>query len=206
MELAAWQESRPTILLLDNVDQHMASVLALSSAAVGESDVVRIVYTSQVPLGVAGECVWRVPQIACNSERVPRLHDSTSEALLLFSLHGGRLPMSDIARKAALRDIDILVDEASGLPLAAVLTAFASRRVTRWSRTALEKLIWGRTRSSDADFHGSPGDLAASLDVPLGALAERHESLAKAYSMTAKRNAESRQSTDSWTDVLETDV
>lgn len=187
--LAESSRGKSVIMYLDNVDANMARVLLLISVLAGASDNIRIVYTSQLPLGIAGEQVWQVPPIAMGGEYALLSSSGISETLQLFTAYGGFLPLDDPGRRAAIRDIELLVDGAHGLPLAAVLLAIASRQIRRWSRTALEELIWGRRHCPDPEDHERSSDWVTPLEVPERMLAERHKSLTMANNISAKRSS-----------------
>lgn len=180
---------KSVIMLLDNVDPYRESIRTLVKALVGESGHMRVVYASQLPLRVAGERVWRVPQLADGRMRLASTFMDTSEATLTFTSHGGRLPLNDSDRLTALNDIEGLVSDAGGLPLAAVLLAFASRQTERWSRTVLAELIWDvGHRCFTPKKRETSQDSVAQLVLPSWVIAERHESLFKASNVSAARS------------------
>jgi predicted ATPase/DNA-binding CsgD family transcriptional regulator len=140
---------RECILVLDNCE-HLVSPAAeaarrLLSAAPG----LRIVATSRVPLGVAGEAVWRL-------DALPSV-----EAIELFAQRAAAAAPGFHIAPANAGAVETICERLDGMPLALELVAPRLRvsSVQELAKTALEQLAGDAPY--DMDRHGSLGAVAA---------------------------------------------
>jgi predicted ATPase/DNA-binding CsgD family transcriptional regulator/DNA-binding XRE family transcriptional regulator len=121
--LAAALASGRRLLLLDGAERVADQVSELSSELLAAVPELRVVVTSRVVLGLAGEVCWTVPPLACPSMAAGASDIAASDAVQLFTARASeRLPdfrASDIAPHA----IAELCRRLDGLPLAIELIA-----------------------------------------------------------------------------------
>ncbi len=121
--LAAALATGPKLLLLDGAERLADQVSELSIELLAAVPELRVVVTSRVVLGIAGEVCWTVPPLECPSVAAGASVIAASDAVQLFMARASeRLPdfrASDIAPHA----IAELCRRLDGLPLAIELIA-----------------------------------------------------------------------------------
>ena len=121
--LAAALAAAPKLLLLDGAERLADQVAELASELLAAVPELRVVVTSRVVLGIAGEVCWTVPPLECPSVAAGASDIAASDAVQLFMARASeRLPdfrASDVAPHA----IAELCRRLDGLPLAIELIA-----------------------------------------------------------------------------------
>ena len=121
--LTAALAAAPKLLLLDGAERIASQVADLAGELLAASPEVRLVVTSRVVLGIAGEVCWTVPPLDCPSVAAGASDIAASDAVQLFMARASeRLPdfrATDIAPHA----IAELCRRLDGLPLAIELIA-----------------------------------------------------------------------------------
>ena len=165
--------ARAGLLVLDNME-HLAgpvSTAAIEGWLTAAPDL-RILVTSRVPLGVAGEEQHAVPGLGLPVDDEPATV-ATSPSGALFLARAAMLDAAPDLRGSGARDLAGVLRRLDGIPLAIELAAGRSRVLT--PSALLQRLdepsTLARERSDGPDRHGS---LAAVLDLTL-ALLQRHE-------------------------------
>jgi predicted ATPase/DNA-binding CsgD family transcriptional regulator/DNA-binding XRE family transcriptional regulator len=121
--LAASLAAAPKLLLLDGAERLAEHVAELSRELLAAVPEIKLVVTSRVVLGIAGEVCWTVPPLDCPSVAAGASDIAASDAVQLFMARAAeRLPdfrASDVAPHA----IAELCRRLDGLPLAIELIA-----------------------------------------------------------------------------------
>ncbi len=121
--LTAALAAAPKLLLLDGAEGIAAQVAELAGELLAAAPEIRLVVTSRVVLGIAGEVCWSVPPLDCPSVAAGASDIAASDAVQLFMARASeRLPdfrAADIAPHA----IAELCRRLDGLPLAIELIA-----------------------------------------------------------------------------------
>ena len=120
--LAALQ-GRPALLLLDGAEHHRGQVAQLAGELLASVSGLRMIVTSRVVLGIAGEVCWAVPPLECPSVTSGAPEIAASDAVRLFIARASdRLPgfsAADVPPHA----VGELCRRLGGLPLAIELIA-----------------------------------------------------------------------------------
>jgi predicted ATPase/DNA-binding CsgD family transcriptional regulator/DNA-binding XRE family transcriptional regulator len=121
--LTAALAAAPKLLLLDGAERIAGQVAELAGELLAAAPEIRLVVTSRVVLGIAGEVCWSVPPLDCPSVAAGASDIAASDAVQLFMARASeRLPdfrATDIAPHA----IAELCRRLDGLPLAIELIA-----------------------------------------------------------------------------------
>jgi predicted ATPase/DNA-binding NarL/FixJ family response regulator/DNA-binding XRE family transcriptional regulator len=121
--LTAALAAAPKLLLLDGAERIAGQVAELAGELLAAAPEIRLVVTSRVVLGIAGEVCWSVPPLDCPSVAAGASDIAASDAVQLFMARASeRLPdfrAADIAPHA----IAELCRRLDGLPLAIELIA-----------------------------------------------------------------------------------
>jgi predicted ATPase/DNA-binding CsgD family transcriptional regulator len=111
------------VLLLDAAEHLAGEVRALLDRVFAAATPVRVLATSRVPLGVAGEQVWPVPPLRLPDPGLPRVEAEQADAVRLLVTRcrerAAALPGGD----AGWRDLVALCRRLDGLPVALELAA-----------------------------------------------------------------------------------
>lgn len=124
---------RDGVVFLDTCEHVVASLRALPRAVVARADALRILATSQVPLGMRGETVWRVPGLALPKDAAgappgaaARAGDGEaagSDAVRFFVARAREHSPGFAADGAVLADVAEICRRLDGIPLALGLAA-----------------------------------------------------------------------------------
>jgi predicted ATPase/DNA-binding CsgD family transcriptional regulator/DNA-binding XRE family transcriptional regulator len=168
----SWREStlaalrgRPGLLLLDGAEHYREEVAGLVGELLAAAPGLRIMVTSRVILGVAGEVCWAVPPLDCPSVAAGAREIAASDAVRLFiGRASDRLPgfsAADVPPHA----VGELCRRLGGLPLAIELIA-------GWVGTlSVREILQKRVTLLEYDPPGAPGSrkladvLRASYDL-----------------------------------------
>jgi len=146
---------QPGLVVFDNCEHVVTGAAALATRLLDSADGVRLLATSQQPLGLDGEAVWRVGPLAAGDEAAPAVELFRTR---MFERTGKRMDATYLADAVAICG---LVD---GLPLAVEL---AAARAALLSVPEVRRLLVDRFRVlADAKSAG-PGhhrSLRAALD------------------------------------------
>jgi predicted ATPase len=117
--------AKSALLILDNCEHLIEAAAELAAALIGGCGYVRILATSREPLGISGECVYKLPLLSVppSNLRLDAARAASYDAVALF-----------VARARAVRDVFRLTDDnAARLPPSAG-SLMASRWQSSWRR------------------------------------------------------------------------
>src|SRR5579859_236853 len=113
----------PVLLLVDRAEEHRAELGALLGELLPAAPGLRVLVTSRVILGIAGEVCWAVPPLDCPAVTASADDVSSRDAVRLFGARAAeRLPGFTITG-ASSRAVGELCRRLGGLPLAIELIA-----------------------------------------------------------------------------------
>jgi predicted ATPase/DNA-binding CsgD family transcriptional regulator len=121
--VAAALAAAPRLIVLDGAEHLRDAVAALAGRLLGSVAGLRIVVTSRVVLGVAGEVCWTVPPLDCPSAAAGVSDIATSDAVRLFIDRAHARMPSFTSADVAPHAIAELCRRLDGLPLAIELIA-----------------------------------------------------------------------------------
>ncbi|TDW21270.1 BTAD domain-containing putative transcriptional regulator [Kribbella kalugense] len=119
--LAAVMGSR--LLVLDNCEQVIEDVAALTDRLLAAAPGLRVLATSREPLGLAGEVVWTVPPLDVPSPSSGVEAASTCSAVQLFVTRAAAASRGFALTDETLTDVAVLCRRLDGIPLALELAA-----------------------------------------------------------------------------------
>jgi predicted ATPase/DNA-binding SARP family transcriptional activator len=119
--LAAVMGSR--LLVLDNCEQVIEDVAALTDRLLAAAPGLRVLATSREPLGLAGEVVWSVPPLDVPSPASGLEAVSTCSAVQLFVTRAAAASRGFAPTDETLADVAVLCRRLDGIPLALELAA-----------------------------------------------------------------------------------
>jgi predicted ATPase/DNA-binding winged helix-turn-helix (wHTH) protein len=128
--LEVYLRDRAMLLVLDNCERAVTGVAHLVPALLQSAPGLRVLTTSRVLLGVAGEIHLEVPPLAVPAEGATTDDVRASPAVRLFAERSGLAASTADLDAAALRPIAELCRFAEGLPLAIEVAASAARSLS----------------------------------------------------------------------------
>jgi predicted ATPase/DNA-binding CsgD family transcriptional regulator len=113
--LLRWLRGREALVVFDNCEHLRATVGALASELLDACPRLRVLTTSRIPLGIAGEVAWRIPSL------------SLSASMQLFEERAAAVQPGFHIEAAAAVAIQRICERLDGLPLAIELAATRAR-------------------------------------------------------------------------------
>jgi non-specific serine/threonine protein kinase len=127
--VTGWLQSRRLLLVLDNCEHLVAASAAFAQAALLASPGVRILATSQEPLGVPGEVLWRLPMLpAPDLQALPAPERLTDYAAVrLFAERARAVHPGFVLTPENAPAVARIAQRLDGMPLAIELAAARAR-------------------------------------------------------------------------------
>ncbi len=167
---------RAAVLIILDSAEHLAQALALPLAElISQTQAVRILVTSQVPLGIAGETVYRLAVLSTPDASVPLEQAAHYGAVALFAQRVAALDRRFELSAANLALVTQICRRLDGIPLAIEL---AAARLPALGLSALLEGLNNRFRllkSSAAQLEARHGALHTAFDWSYGLLSESEQ-------------------------------
>ncbi len=161
------------VLLLDAAEHLAGEVRALLDRVFAAVTPVRVLATSRVPLGVAGEQVWPVPPLRLPDPGLPRFEAEQADAVRLLVTRSRERAAALPGGDAGWRDLVALCRRLDGLPVALELAA-------GWLSTLTPGQLLGRLGDGTGPLAGPAQrpDLRSTIEWSAGLLATPDRALA----------------------------
>lgn len=111
------------LLVLDNCEQVIEVVAALTDRLLAAAPGLRVLATSREPLGLAGEVVWSVPPLEVPSPSLSAEAVSECSAVQLFATRAAGASRGFALTDETVADVAVLCRRLDGIPLALELAA-----------------------------------------------------------------------------------
>ncbi len=164
-ELERRLRDRPTLLVLDNAEHVVDATAQVVTALLTRCPDARALVTSQRPLAVPGEVVWRVPALDMPDEaaRVTLANLERYDAPRLFLARAREARPGMAVDQRAVDDITSICRELDGMPLALELAAARLRTLPleAVARSVNEITRWSSGRNAPLSRHAT---LRASIE------------------------------------------
>ena len=130
-ELVRRLRGKRTLLVLDNAEHVLESTAVVIAALLIRSPETSALVTSREPLGLAGEVVWRVPELTMPDDPSNVTLDTLDryDALRLFVVRAREARPGMVLDRRAVREIASICRELDGMPLAVELAAARLRSI-----------------------------------------------------------------------------
>ena len=130
-ELERRLRGKRSLLVLDNAEHVADATAAVLAALLTRCPQTSALVTSRQPLGLAGEVVWRVPELTMPDDTTPVTLDTFDryDALRLFLVRAREARPGMVVDRAAVAHIASMCTELDGMPLALELAAARLRSV-----------------------------------------------------------------------------
>lgn len=121
---------RDVCIVLDNAEHLLEPCAELVEALLAQTGTVHVVVTSREPLGLEGECTWRIPSLDVPTQDASLAKISGSAAVELFVTRAAQVRPGFTVTEANAADIAQVCRRVDGLPLGIELAAARVRMMS----------------------------------------------------------------------------